>query len=1128
MPPSLRPRAWRLSLSLLLATGAAIGIAMLRGASSDASSRMPQDQRDYWAWVGSINRDPASAPSAGIELLGRAPHLPAVYVRLAETCAGTASADACRAALSAAAPPDDRVALYREAALLLLEERPEEAVAGWKRLAGRASLAPTLARLVVDRARANPATSWLPEVEAIWTDAVARDTTLGGPSFGLGYAAVLRNEWTAGEALLQRVARRLPDDAQAYRELGRIYYVTGRPEAFEKTLEAGIRAAQASHDLELALTLRGNLGLSVLNWKGDLEKASTLFEEALAQSRLLSLGRSEGFNLYRLANVRVRQHRYTETLALLDSAKVRYAEHVPQQLAEISALRGTTLSFMFRFSEAEGVLEEAILHAEAVRNVNAKIQALIALAELRYQMGQYTAARAVGLDALELATANQAHDYTIAARKVLGDVERLGGDFEAADSHYQRGIALAREANNQARLRELYQRMGMRALDIRDIDAARNYFEMMLEGIDRTDDSQALTRAYFDLGRTYSQFGNLQEAVRLFDLALDAMPAGSAGSLRAMILRDKADALAHLGTHPEALALLEEAHRLSAADKLLRYSVENVRGSAYLLQEKYREALAHYQRAETLEDELQWSSVHWEVLYGKAIAYWRLRRQEEADGAFRDAIAIVETLRDNLNSVEDRSFFVQNKVQVYEDYSRFLEEQGRVKEAFHYNERARSRGLVDLLYATQRGARPDPNSSVDQAIEMKRRVQAIEQEIAAAEYEDSNPASSAYRGNRAAFLRRERLRADSLYRRLELNLYGEQELYRFNPLQADSVQRILRPDEAIVVYNLRDATRGNPGRHASVVYVLLPDTMLVRGLDVAGGDLPDAVRFFRDQISNSDTGPGNNWRPAAQRLYRELVEPVRALLPASVRHLNIVPEGILHYLPFAALQNEDGRFLVEDFTLSVVPSATILKLARARNPRRWSYMLLLADPDGRLPGARKEVTSIAAGAPNRRYVLVGQDAKQSTFEEVAEQYDIIHFATHGNFISRAPWRSHLELYGDELSVEEIGHLRLEAYLVTLSACETALSGGLVTDVPSGDEWVGLNQAFLAAGTPTVMASLWSIDDRVSSTFMKGFYDRLGHEGKAHALAQMQRRFIQNPELRHPFYWAAFTVFGDPL
>ena len=193
-------------------------------------------------------------------------------------------------------------------------------------------------------------------------------------------------------------------------------------------------------------------------------------------------------------------------------------------------------------------------------------------------------------------------------------------------------------------------------------------------------------------------------------------------------------------------------------------------------------------------------------------------------------------------------------------------------------------------------------------------------------------------------------------------------------------------------------------------------------------------------------------------------------------------------------------------------------------------MLLIGDPDGRLPGSRNEVLVVAAaGSTNERRVLLGSEATQANLEQVAGAYDILHFATHGQFFPRAPWKSHLVLHGgDVLSVEEIGHLNLNAYLVTLSACETALSAGLTADVPDGDEWVGLNQAFLAAGTPTVMASLWPIDDRISGDFMIDFYATLGPEGKAHALAEVQRRFLRNPRTSHPFYWAPFSIIGDPL
>jgi CHAT domain-containing protein len=282
----------------------------------------------------------------------------------------------------------------------------------------------------------------------------------------------------------------------------------------------------------------------------------------------------------------------------------------------------------------------------------------------------------------------------------------------------------------------------------------------------------------------------------------------------------------------------------------------------------------------------------------------------------------------------------------------------------------------------------------------------------------------------------------------------------------------------------------------------------------SGHGVTEAVRFFRSAISLQE-----EYLPAARRLHDELIAP------PAIEHLHIIPGGILHYLPFVALVDDAGRYLIESYTLSTAPSATALKLSRDINPGKWKSMLLLADPDGRLPGARREVLEISRPSPNDRRVLLGEDVSHRNL--AAGSYDILHFATHGMFVEREPWNSHLELHDDVLTVDEIGSLELNAYLVTLSACETALAGGLTSDVPDGDEWVGLNQAFLAAGTPTVVASLWPIDDIASSRFMVGFYDALSAAGKSAALARVQREFLRDRETAHPFYWAAFSVIGDP-
>ncbi len=1125
----LRRHIWQIGLGLLALVALVVGLLTIRFSPLEANAGMPADQRAYWSWIGSINQGAETALDSGLELLAAHPHLHALYLRLAEVCRQAEAQEACRAALGRTQPPDSLVRLYREAALtLLLPDTPAEAQAQWQRLARAPTLDPTLARLVVDRVARTGQDALLASVEDAWRQGLEADSTAVGAAFGLGYAAVRRSEWAVAEPLLARVARLAPDDPQPYRELGRIYYNTSQPDKFDQALAAGIEAAERRFDLEQALILRGNLSLGLLQRSGDLEKAEKITQEALAQSRTLADGETEGFNLYRLASIYFKQNRYDEVFSLLDSADVRYARYAPRQHPEVVALRGATLSSMYRFSDAEATLEAAIAEAEERRNVGIKVQALVSLTQLRYRMGRYSAAREAGLEALALAQQYRLRDHEIAARIGLAEAERRWGNLEAATAHLQAGLHQAEETRNEARLRELHSRLGRVALDAQDANAAREHFEKMFEEGVSVERSADRARAYLGLGHAYYQFQNFPEALRYYDLAQAHLPDQGEARLHVNVLVARAWAYNYLAAYEEARAVLEEARRHVANNPAALYRIHEAYGELYLNQGLFREALAQYQEAEKIERRYDRPAFHWNVLFGKALAHWQLQELKSAESAFREAIDIIEALRENFNSSVNRAYFVRNKAQVYEHFAAFLEAQGRSEEALYYTERARSRSLVDLLYTTQQERRLDAGRSTDRMIEMDRRVRALAREISIDGLDLDPEDASAYHATRVRQLRREYQRADSIYRQARLHLSSQDRMYTFAPLAPDSLRHLLREGEAMVVYDLRTIGLRKPQQDVSVAYVVLPDTVVLRRLALQGAVLAEQVRFFRDQLGGSEGGPGTGWEPAARRLYRELIAPVLPALPDSVRHLHLLPEGVLHYLPFAALLDEAGRFLVERYTLSITPSASVLGLSRQRNPRRWRSMLLLADPQQRLPGSRQEVLAIQAESPNRRLALVGDKATQANLEELADGYDVLHFATHGRFVSQAPWRSYLELYDDVLSVEEIGQLALDAYLVTLSACETALSGGLLSDVPDGDEWVGLNQAFLAAGTPTVMASLWPIDDRVSSTLMIAFYEGLGPAGKAHALAQVQRRFIRDPRTRHPFYWAPFTITGDPL
>ena len=107
-------------------------------------------------------------------------------------------------------------------------------------------------------------------------------------------------------------------------------------------------------------------------------------------------------------------------------------------------------------------------------------------------------------------------------------------------------------------------------------------------------------------------------------------------------------------------------------------------------------------------------------------------------------------------------------------------------------------------------------------------------------------------------------------------------------------------------------------------------------------------------------------------------------------------------------------------------------------------------------------------------------------------------------------------------------LALDARLVVLGACQTAAGSGLRADVPAGDEWVSLTQAFLAAGAQRVVATLRPVDDRVTAQLMATLHEGLASgSGEAHALAEAQRRALADERSADPFYWAGLALKGGP-
>ena len=349
---------------------------------------------------------------------------------------------------------------------------------------------------------------------------------------------------------------------------------------------------------------------------------------------------------------------------------------------------------------------------------------------------------------------------------------------------------------------------------------------------------------------------------------------------------------------------------------------------------------------------------------------------------------------------------------------------------------------------------------------------------------------------------------------------------------------------------------GAAPRTAIVEYVTGPEgaptTVLVVTRDGVRGHVAPAADSLAGTIARLGAmiERGADARPLARSLGAALLDHVVAGLPAGVGRLVIVPDGVLHRVPFDALRMPDGRYVAERFAVSRAPSAALLAdIRRRRAETTGSRLLAVGDPTfggeraaadaeafrsafarngglARLVASGREARAVARYA-SQSDVWLREQASESAFKRAPlAAYQVVHLATHALVDDQSVARTAIALApggGEDgfLTPGELAGLRLRADLVVLSACRTA--GGVVV---AGEGVQGLTAPLLAAGARAVVATDWRIGDRSAMPLVESFYGALArglpvgdalHAAKRDAIA----RGVP------PREWAAFTVVGDP-
>jgi CHAT domain-containing protein/tetratricopeptide (TPR) repeat protein len=497
-----------------------------------------------------------------------------------------------------------------------------------------------------------------------------------------------------------------------------------------------------------------------------------------------------------------------------------------------------------------------------------------------------------------------------------------------------------------------------------------------------------------------------------------------------------------------------------------------------------------------------------------------LGRDQRSYQAYQRARESLEQLRNSIHGEELKISFMKDRVEIYEALVALCLKRGHTGaaliEAFDYIEQAKSRSLLDVLSTSRSASWLAPQGQTEFATKIRDLREELNWYFHKIEMAQFDPASQ----QAVADLRKQsRQRERELLELLREHSPEDGNGASQQAAVALTVERIRQklPADALILeyFQVQGRIVVLLLSHSQMKFVSLADSSEVSTLmellqfQLAKPHLgAEYVRTFGDNLLRSI-------RVHLENLYKALIAPIREWLGAA--HLIIAPHGILHTLPFQALF-DGARYLIEEFTLSYAPSASVYAVCQARSTSTGNRSLILGIPDESVPLVVDEVQAVAGSLPNSELFL-GAKATAECLRDRGQHSRFIHIATHGYFRQDSPMFSGIRLGDSYLSLYDLYQLRLPAELVALSGCSTGLNV-----VAAGDELLGLARGIIHAGTQTSLLTLWDVHDRGTAQLMKHFYEQLASaDNKAQALQKAM--LLLKSDYPHPYYWAPLVLIG---
>jgi CHAT domain-containing protein/tetratricopeptide (TPR) repeat protein len=823
------------------------------------------------------------------------------------------------------------------------------------------------------------------------------------------------------------------------------------------------------------------------------------YEKALTIAQEINNEKSKTILLFNIGEAYFLQERYTKALNAFEQSLItgRSLEE-PDKAIEIDTIQYMSFCYEHQgnYEEALRLLKEALeLGRQSIDNRMEEGVKIHNIAVLYERLGRYGEALLEYERALLIRQESNDLIGEAATLNNIGGVYQAQGRNEKALVYYERALNLLLSNNT-------YQEY-----EIHDV----NFWKGVI---------------LVNIGNTYHSQQRYDEALEHYEEALNVLIIVNDKTGEGLLRNNIGVLLENRGEPQKALKWLEQALDLRqqlgdiVGEGYTRYNI----GVSLTNLGRDNEALTYYTEALDIfantSDRLGQG-----VVLGRLGEVYDVRGEStQALEYYEQSLMMIESVRVVAGSEQARASFIKQYAGVYERILEIYYYQQQNYKAFHTSENGRARAFLDSLATDQvQLADNDATELLEREQALYGERQANQDALARAHAADPLDADL------IADLEAQLAQLESDYAAVQSEIAGRSAALtalvpgRSAVPETSEIQTALDTDTTLLAYWVTD--------EQTFAFVVTRDALEVVELNVTRNQLLSQVRALRSFANVSEAHP-----VAATALYAELIVPLEEHL--TTPHLAIIPHDVLHYLPFAALSDGE-RFLVDDYTLTLLPSASSLLHIQQNSGNALANPLVLGNPATDNPDlqslrfAEDEARTIAGMFDSTPFL--GNTATEAAVRAGSTGAGILHIAAHGTFNQAAPLESALFLApagadDGQLTVREIYSLNLQqADLVVLSACETQIDDtGIVhgqLSVDAGDELVGLTRAFFYAGTPSVVSTLWSVDDAPSAMLMERFYTHL-YNGLGKAAALRQAQMDVREQYPNPYYWAGYVLSGD--